>query len=237
MIMANNTSSSDGPVTLWFRSGKYAELSNIAITPIEHPILYNSPLSIQKGQAESFCLEAKDRSDWILKKFYKAKSLEHQYLDTVTDVLPKDDAFIAGTKRKILTSFQLKKNSNYYYSPELESFIDGTILMPRIAGKDWAGLADNIRDGEIQPSKNERTETAVNLVKAVNLLEKTKCSHRDLSSGNVFIDPSTWKVYLIDFDSLFHSSLKMPKDTTCGTDGYIPKFAWWAGEKKRGLSD
>jgi len=31
---------------------------------------------------------------------------------------------------------------------------------------------------------------------------------------------------LIDFDSFYHPSLKMPKATTCGTVGYAPPFAW-----------
>ena len=42
----------------------------------------------------------------------------------------------------------------------------------------------------------------------------------------MFIDSHTWQVYLIDYDSLYHPSLRMPKATTCGTTGYTPHLAW-----------
>lgn len=221
---------SNCPVAEWLKSGQYAKFNGIELVPMEHPVLKNIPLSVQKGQAESFCLKGKDGSRWILKKFFQAKSLSRKYLNSVTKVLPGDEAFIAGTKRIVLSSSKLSKGSNFFYSTNLSKFASGAILMPRIIGTDWAGIADDIRSGKLKLSTSDRGRISLNLAETVNSLEKRNCSHRDLSSGNVFIDPSTWKVYLIDFDSMYHPSLEMPKGTTCGTDGYIPKYAWWAGD-------
>ena len=236
MVRSNKRKSDDNPVTLWLNSKKYAKLNGTYAMPVEHPILRKTPLSIQKGQAEAFCLNAKDGKKWILKKFYKAKTLDRSYLDKVTSILPKEKAFIAGTDREILNSSKHTKEPQYYYSPKLAEFINNTILMPRIVGTDWSGVADDIRNGDINPSKSERVEIALDLARVIQSLEKAQCSHRDLSSGNVFINTSTSKIYLIDFDSLYHPSLKMPKQTTCGTTGYIPRFTWLAGELSSNIS-
>jgi serine/threonine protein kinase len=53
-------------------------------------------------------------------------------------------------------------------------------------------------------------------------------AHRDISSGNVFIDPAAWVIYLIDFDSPYMPNLPMPAATTCGTAGYTAPFTWTA---------
>jgi serine/threonine protein kinase len=114
----------------------------------------------------------------------------------------------------------------YHYSTELDTWLDGTVLMPKVAGLDWAGLSDEIRDGKVCLDELHRVTLCKNLTQLVQLLEDYRCAHRDFSCGNVFVDSQTCQVYLIDFDSLYHPSLRMPRATTCGTMGYTPHHAW-----------
>lgn len=213
-------------VEKWFGSGKYAQVNGSRVRPIPHPVLKEEPLSIQKGQASAICLIADDGSKWILKKFHQGRSLDRSYLVSVTSLLPRKDGFIAGTQRQILSSDKLTRTRRCYYAADLATFLDNAILMPQIAGIDWAGLADEVRQGQVQLSKPHRVALCRDLIELVAALEDSECSHRDFSSGNVFIDIASWKIYLIDFDSLYHPSLAMPKATTCGTVGYAPPFAW-----------
>lgn len=213
----------------WFRSRKYAQLNGSRMRPIEHPVLKDAVLSIQKGQAESICLLSENGSRWILKKFHKGKNLDRNYLVSVSSLLPKHNAFKAGTDRQILSSDKLTNIAQCYYDSDLAVFLDNTILMPQIIGIDWAGLADEIRQGNIQISKAHKVELARNLTELIDLLEKNNCCHRDFSSGNIFISTTTWQIYLIDFESFYHPKLKMPKATTCGTTGYTAPFAWQSG--------
>jgi len=70
----------------------------------------------------------------------------------------------------------------------------------------------------------QRRSMCGNLASQVQLLEQRGLAHRDLSSTNIFIDTNTWEVHLIDWDSMFHSSLTIPANTTFGTNGYIAPF-------------
>ena len=97
------------PVEKWFKSRKYAQVNGSRVRPIEHPLLKEVPLSIQKGQAESTCLISEDASKWILKKFHKGKGLDRSYLVSVSSLLPRNEAFLAGTDRQILSSEKLTK--------------------------------------------------------------------------------------------------------------------------------
>ena len=213
-------------VKKWFNSGKYAQVNGSRVRPIGHPALKGELLSIQKGQAAATCLRADDGSEWILKKFHQGRALDKSYLVSVTSLLPQKDGFVAGTKRQVLSSDKLTRKPRCYYNAELARYLNDAILMPRVPGIDWACLADDVRDGEVQLSKQERATMCRQLTELVVALEDKGCSHRDFSAGNVFIDMSSLKVYLIDFDSFYHESLSMPKATTCGTVGYAPPFAW-----------
>jgi serine/threonine protein kinase len=210
----------------WLKSDRYAQVDGMRLRPLEHSILKGLPLSIQRGQAEAFCLIDENSNGWIVKKFHIGRDLNHNYLISVASLLPKDDGFIAGTKRQILSSATLKKVGDCYHNAKLSAWLNGTILMPKIPGFDWAALADDIREGKIQLQRAQRIEIARNLTSLVLALEKLNLCHRDISSGNTFIDTAFWLVYLIDFDSMYHPSLSMPKGTTCGTVGYAPPFAW-----------
>ena len=210
----------------WFRSSKYAQMNGTRLRPIEHPMMKGTPLSVAKGQAEAYCMASDNNQRWILKKFHEGKSLDRRYLSSVNSVLPKNEAFIVGSSRKILSFMDLRKSAGCYYARDLADWLNATILMPAAAGGDWAALADDIRSGEVQLKRAQRIELARNLAGVVSALEAHGCSHRDLSSGNVFIVITTRQIYLIDFDSLYHPSLSMPGATTCGTDGYAAPYAW-----------
>lgn len=213
-------------VEKWLVSGRNAIIARISLKPIEHNLLKGKPLSSQKGQAEAFFLIDDNNNWWILKKFHSNSILDRKYLSRVGALLPKEEGFICGTKRQVLSRGALWKTRGYHYNKDLNNWLDGTILMPRIAGFDWACLADEIRDASISLNELQRFTMCKNLTCLIELLEANKCCHRDLSCGNVFIDTGTWQVYLIDFDSLFHPSLTMPRTTTCGTTGYTAHQAW-----------
>ena len=222
------------PVEMWYRSGKHAQVNGTRVRPIQNPVYKDIYLSIQKGQAESICLIAEDKKRWILKKFLKGKGLERNYLEPVSSLLPNKEGFNAGTQRQILSREKLTKVTGCYYTKSLAEYLDNTILMPQIDGTDWSGFADDIRQNRLQLSRDFRIQLCRNLVDLIALLENNNCCHRDISSGNVFIislrdnngSIISHRIELIDFDSLYHPSLNMPKATTCGTVGYAPPYAW-----------
>lgn len=213
-------------VERWFKTHKNAIISQLSVKPIEHPIMKGKPLSSQKGQATAFFLVDDHGNWWILKKFHNTCGLDRNYLTKISKLLPPDNGFMCGIQRKVLTTGTLEHVRGFHYSNDLDKWLDGTILMPRVTGTDWAGLADDIRDRSINPSMIQRYEMCKNLTHLIELLESNQCSHRDLSCGNVFIDTNSWGVYLIDFDSLYHPALSMPNATTCGTTGYTSPLAW-----------
>ena len=214
----------------WLASGRNAIINSISLKPIEHNLMEGKPLSSQKGQAEAFFLVDDQGNWWILKKFHGNFDLDPQYLRSVSTLLPNDEGFMCGTKRQILNAGTLWKTWGCYFNRDLSHWLDGTILMPRIDGVDWAGLADDIRDGSVKLDQNLRIALCRSLTELIELLEATQCCHRDLSCGNVFIELQQLRSYLIDFDSLYHPSLTMPRATTCGTTGYTPHHAWNGGQ-------
>jgi len=217
------------PVEQWLQSGRAALIGSHCLKPVEHKLAKGKPLSSQKGQAEAFFLVDASRSWWILKKFRPGCSLDSCYLEKVASVLPKDPGFTCGTERCILATGVLRKAKGYHHSRGLDRWLDGTILMPRVKGVDWAGLADEIRDGEVVLEQSLRLTLCRNLTRLVELLEAHGCAHRDLSCGNVFVVTGTGEVCLIDFDSLYHPSVVIPNATTCGTEGYTAPYAWASG--------
>jgi hypothetical protein len=213
-------------VEYWLQTGHNAIIDKISVKPIEHALLKGKPLSSQKGQAEAFLFIDDNCNWWILKKFHNNRNLDRGYLNRVSSVLPRDNGFACGTRRQVLSRGALHQTIGYHYSTELDTWLDGTVLMPKVAGLDWAALADEIRDGNVCLEGAQRVTLCRNMARLVQLLEDHQCAHRDFSCGNVFIDSRTWQVSLIDFDSLYHPSLTMPQATTCGTAGYTPHHAW-----------
>ena len=213
----------------WMSTGLSALINGQALRPVEHQQMKGIPFSVQRAQAESYLLIASDGSRWILKKFHNGRSLDRSYLEWIARILPDDEGFRCGTARQVLTEAAMTPQLGCYHSAQLARWLEGTVLMPRIDGIDWACLADSLRDGSVQLDLSARVGLCRNLSRLVMLLEQAGCAHRDLSSGNVFFLVSGWQVVLIDFDSLYHPRLPMPSGTTCGTAGYTPHYVWCNG--------
>jgi serine/threonine protein kinase len=209
----------------WFNSRKPAQIEGLKLTLRPHSHFKNIPLSSQQGQAEVFFSQAEDSSSYILKCFHDGKCPEITYLNAVSTLLPRHNAFRCGTERKVLSKQSLKKGPGFYAAPKLAAYLENSILMPQIDGLDWHSLNDALRKGKRTLSGAQRLRLCSNLAGIVKLLEEHQISHRDLSGGNVFIDPDTLHVSLIDLDSLYHPSLKMPEMTTIGSEGYTVPFA------------
>ena len=220
---------SDDALSGWVRSGRHAQLDGVQALPQKHRLLRDTPVIIQRAQAKALFLSARDGARWILKKFHQGRCLDGDYLRAVGSVLPRHDGFRSGTARKLLAQNDHRQAPGCYYSSDLARWLDGSVLMPRISGCDWAALADDLRDQSVQLDKSQRVTLARNLADLIRQLEQAGCAHRDLSSSNVFLDVKTWSVSLIDFDSTYHASLAMPRATTCGTEGYTPAFVWISG--------
>lgn len=216
-------------VERWFDGQQDAVVNGKTLRPIEHSGLPGTPLSIQRGQAEAYYLAARDSSWWILKKFHNGRNLDTLYLDSIAGLLPAHPGLACGTDREILTTRSLQTGNGHYCALELTQWLEGTILMPVVQGLDWSGLADELRDGQLDLDPAQRLALCRGLPELVLLREQHGVFHRDLSSGNVFICTRSWLVSLIDFDSLYHANLSMPQATTCGTVGYVPPCAWQGG--------
>lgn len=208
----------------WLASNRTYLLLGRPLRPLRHPVLVGAPLSIRRGQAEAYYLRASDRSSWILKKFHPQWEPERVYSRRVSLLLPRVEAFVSGLERCVIEQATVNGAP-----PELSRWLDGTIFMPRIRGSDWAHLADLIRAGTVSLAADRRLLLCRNLARLVDILERNGVSHRDISNANVFIEPLTLNVHLIDWDSVYHADLPMPQNTTCGTPGYAAPFAWVDG--------
>jgi serine/threonine protein kinase len=205
----------------WLRSGETASLDGIELIPLAYPEFSNVPISLSRGQATAFVLEDRQNRGWILKKFLPGHEPEITYIGAIRSLVPYEAGFESGSQRRILTSHAVGPG---FGTPEFAQWIQQTILMPRVRGIDWLSLADSIRDGTITLGKDVRAAICRSLVSRVRALEDAGLSHRDLSITNVFIDPGTWQVHLIDWDALYHYSLVLPRNTTVGTPGYTAPF-------------
>lgn len=221
---------SSEPMEQWLHNGGFAQIGPHRLKPREHPDMSGTPLSIQRGQAEAFVLDDDNGGRWIIKKFHTGCGLDADYLRAVTQSLPPHDGLTAGTRRLILTRADLSMGNGDFHSRALAQWLDSAILMPRIAGVDWASVADKLRDGDIELSLDERVALVRTASELIKLLEQHDLSHRDLSSGNVFVDTNRWMILLIDFDSVYGPQLAMPTATTCGTAGYTAPFTWQDGK-------
>lgn len=214
----------------WLTSGKPACILGKPLRPRVHPRLGNVPLSAKRGQAEAFYMHADNSEECILKKFHPRMAPDRAYLEAVRSVLPDSPAFACGKERHVLSPGALQKAPQHYYSSDLAAWVDNVVLMPRIAGVDWAGVAEEVRSGSLDLPQERRVQLCRALSEVVREMERKGCAHRDLSSGNVFIETSTWALILIDWDSAYHRGLTMPENTTCGTAGYTAPFAWDRGQ-------
>lgn len=207
---------------MWLIGKTCASIEGIGLLPQENTFLPRNPLVVARGQAQAFYLHDENKRVWILKKFLPGRNPDAHYIKAIQALVPQNAGFEAGYQRKVLSRASVAPLSSP--SPDFPSWIENTILMPLVKGSDWAYIADKVRDGKISLTPEQRLLLCRNLSEKVSILERNNLSHRDLSSTNVFVDTNTWNVHLIDWDSIFHSSLTLPPNTTFGTNGYVAPF-------------
>jgi serine/threonine protein kinase len=203
----------------WLRSAKWAELDGLKLRPVENPWMKGTPLSVVRGQAQALYLTDDNNLDWILKKFLPAKTPDRSYIKAIESLVPRRPGFQSGYLRKIFSRQDVSRSG--FYSADFASWVESTVLMSLINCDDWLNVADGVRGGSVTLTDDERMILCMKLSENVSLLESNDLSHRDLSVTNVFVDVRNQLVHLIDWDSLFHPSLSMPRNTTFGTEGYV----------------
>ncbi|MBI3835650.1 MAG: serine/threonine protein kinase [Planctomycetes bacterium] len=213
----------------WFSDGRPATIAGHILRLHEHAALPGTPLLVQRGQAVVAFLQADDQTEWVLKKFVPGRQPDLTYLQSVSKVLPNLPAFRSATQRILLDEHALTSGSGCYCSRALRDGLRGALLQPRQPGNNWTSLADEIRDGKIRMDASVRLRLCRQLTEAVDVMEAAGAAHRDLSGGNVLIDWLLWQLGLIDFDSVYHTSLAMPDGTTAGTEGYCAPFVFSGG--------
>jgi hypothetical protein len=209
-------------VRAWLASKTRIVFEGISLFPEENTYIPHHPLVAARGQAKAYYLRDDLKRGWILKKFLPGRHPDTAYITAIQALIPVCVGFESGYQRRVLSAASI--GTANLPSGEFGSWIDNTILMPRVKGIHWAWIADKVREGTIDLKREQRLLMCHNLNQKLSTLEKSKLSHRDLSSTNVFIDTDTWDVHLIDWDSLYHPSLTMPPGTTVGTNGYIAPF-------------
>lgn len=214
-------------VEAWLKSGKHAEIAGLRLRPVEHPQFKGILLATSRGQAQAFYLKDENGLEWILKKFSPAKIPDNAYIKAIKSLVPHRPGFQSGYARQILSKTSVAKSG--FFSADFVTWVENTVLMPRIKSDDWATLADKIRNGSVTLTKDDRISLCKSLSQQVSLLESNDLSHRDLSVTNVFVDVPNQLVQLIDWDCIFHPSLAMPPNTTFGTEGYIAPFVKASG--------
>lgn len=208
----------------WLQSGLTARVCGLDIRPKPSPHLDDAPLCIQKGQATVVFFEQVPQGNtWLIKIFTPGRRPTDEYLLAVERYLPGSAAFFTCTQRRLLTREHLDLWASSFKNPALADFLEGAVMMPKVPGAPWASMAEDFRDGVLQMPLSQRLGLGLALARCVDLLEAGFCSHRDLSPGNVFVTPDG-RVYLIDWDCTYHSSLPFQANTTLGTMGYMAPF-------------
>lgn len=214
-------------VEQWLSSRKSCTINGVALKPRRHPLLTSIPFSISRGQAEAFYLADGAGAEWILKKFHRGRTPDGAYLSAISACVPPLPNFLSGHQRKVITA---PDPGSRYATHALVAWLRDTVLMPRVSGADWSTLADGLRDGTVRLNNDQRAMLCADLAQCIDVLEQTGCAHRDLSCGNIYIDKESSLVSLIDWDSMYHRQLRMPANTTAGSQGYIAPFLFHGQE-------
>ena len=214
----------DHIVNQWLMSGQTARIAGFDFEPVPHPLLPNAVQKVVKGQAAVYFLRQHPHGHvWLLKKFSPSRRPSDDYLRRVDQYLPSGAEFFSCSQRRYLKADHLDRLYTTFQGNGFDRWLAGTILMPKVPGSPWASLADSLRDGEVAMSWGHRVRAGLNLAGCVERLETSGCSHRDLSSSNVFVELDG-RVHLIDWDCLYHPSLPYQPNTTPGTMGYLAPF-------------
>ncbi len=214
-------------VEAWLKSGKWAEVAGLKLRPVESPTFKGIPVSTVRGQAQAFYLTDDNGLEWILKKFLPARLPDGAYIRAIGALVPHRPGFQSGCRRQIISKKDVSGSG--FSAPGFAQWLENTVLMSCIVCDDWLSLAEKIRGGSAALAADERLLLCRLLSENVGFLEANDLSHRDLSVTNVFVDLKNSVVHLIDWDSLFHPSLPMPRNTTWGTEGYIAPFVMSGG--------
>jgi serine/threonine protein kinase len=211
----------------WAGAGQQAILDDVALRPRTTDASSTVPLVTRGGQAWAYHLVDDNDEGWILKKFLPGRQPGPAYLNEIRALIPNRPGFESGFGRKVLDGLSVAASA--YCEPEFQSWVSGTILMRQVVSPTWAELAASIREGAKVLSRVERLFLCAKLSEELEWLESAGLAHRDLSSTNVMVDPVNIDVHLIDWDSLFHSTLLLPPDATPGTEGYMAPFVGAGG--------
>jgi hypothetical protein len=212
----------------WLSSRQYAVLEGIAVMPRPLDDMSPAPLMTRGEQGSIYYLVDESHRGWVLKKFLPDTQPDRAYSAAIQSLIPGRPGFESGFERQVLQSSSV--SSSAYADPEFQAWIDGAVLMPQAMSSTWANLAASIREGTIL-SRVERLLLCQKLSERIGWLESLGLAHRDLSSTNVLIDSLSIEIHLIDWDSLYHSTLAMPSNTNCGTNGYLAPFVKGAGSE------
>ncbi|MHB1956192.1 MAG: hypothetical protein ACYCOU_20880, partial [Sulfobacillus sp.] len=222
----------------WLQSGQVARLAGLELMPIPHPKDPTSPLCMGRSQGEAYGLISPDGTGWILKKFSPRMQPSVTYVAQIAGCVPKRQGFECGFQRVVLGA---QEPSTGYRNDDLRNWLTGAILMPRVGGMPWGNVLSGLIDGTLNPANEERVQLAMDLVDTIASLEASTCSHRDLSTGNVFVWAAS--VHLIDWDALYHPSLPFQANTTVGSLGYLapwlnqdPQLSWCQGADRFSLA-
>jgi len=208
----------------WLKSCHTVRICGQDLKPVPHSLFPDRALSIIKGQgAVYFLKQVPYKNIWLLKIFTPGRRPEDNYLKAVSRHLPGTAEFFTCKQRRLITRDHFDLASSGFRNPNLLSLIEGAILMQKVPGMTWASIADDLRESKIELSTVKRLRMCISLAVCISMLEAGQCSHRDISSLNVFFDENG-RAYLIDWDSLYHPRLPFQCNTPVGTMGYIAPF-------------
>jgi len=212
----------------WLSSRRYALLEGVAVMPRPVDDMSPAPLMTKGEQGSTYYLVDESQKGWVLKKFFPDTQPDRAYSEAIQSLVPGRPGFESGVERQMLESSSV--SSSAYADPDFQAWIDGAVLMPQVMSTTWAELAASIREGTTL-SKVERLLLCQKLSEKIGWLESVGLAHRDLSGTNVLIDSLNIEIHLIDWDSLYHPTLVMPSNATCGTTGYLAPFVKGAGSE------
>jgi len=208
----------------WLESGQTVCICGQDLRPVPYSLFTDRALCIVKGQAEVYFLEQVPHGNiWLLKVFAPGRRPADDYLRAVSCHLPGSAEFFTCTQRRFLTKNHIDLTNSDYRDPVLARLTEGAVMMPKVPGTTWASIADDLREGKLELPGARRVQMCLSLAVCVSMLETGQCSHRDLSSTNVFFDENGC-AYLIDWDCLYHPELPFQCNTPIGTMGYTAPF-------------
>jgi serine/threonine protein kinase len=208
----------------WLKSGQVVRICGQDFRPVRHNVSIERPLCLVKGQAAVYFLQQVPHGHiWLLKIFTPGRRPADDYLQAVSRCLPGTAGFFTCTQRRILTKDHLDFTRPGYKNQSLAHLAEGAVMMPKVPGTNWASIADELREGKLELLDVKRLQMSLSLAKCILMLETGRCSHRDLSSTNVFFDENG-RAYLIDWDCLYNPELPFQSNTPIGTMGYIAPF-------------